>query len=194
MCSDKLTSIKQVLLDAGRIEITGDSTNIYAAVMMIIREYDNCLQALLIRRSTNDTDVFSGHMAFPGGKKHDHEDRLQAARRETLEEVGIDLIRNSILLGRLDDCNPSTPAARKFIVTPYVSYLTHDTTIEINHEVSEAVWIPINDLNAIYLDNLSKYNNEFRKEAFEYRYADYYIWGLTGRILNNFFNLTNQIL
>ncbi len=134
-------------------------------------------------------------MAFPGGKKKDSDkDKLETAYRETREEVGIDLTKNSILLGQLDDCKPSTPAAKRFIVRPYVSFLKEDCDIKLNHEVSAVVWIPLLELKNIYLENLKKYNGQFRKEAFEYSYSDYFIWGLTGRILNNFFNLTNHIL
>ena len=195
MCDDRINAIARILEVAKSEEITGDGSNIYASVMMILKNSGNSLDTLLIRRSTNDKDVFSGHMAFPGGKKKESdEDRIETALRETREEVGIDLSYNSVLLGKLNDCNPSTPAARKFIVRPYISYLKEDAPLTINEEVSEAVWIPLADLKNIYLDNYNKYKGEFIKENFEYRYEHYFIWGLTGRILNNFFDLTNQLL
>lgn len=194
MCIDKINSISQVLVNEDRVQISGDATNIYAAVMMIIRESENSLETLLIRRSTNAQDIFSGHMAFPGGKKKsEDENKLETALRETHEEIGLDLRNRSEILGNLDDCKPSTPAARRFIVRPYVAYIKEEYPLTFNYEVSEAVWIPLNDLKSIYLSNLKKYNGEFIKEAFEYNYKEYFIWGLTGRILNNFFDLTCNV-
>lgn len=195
MVTENIETIKTILENTKHLEIKASDSNVLAAVMMILRMTPQGLCSLLIKRSTNHSDVFSGHMAFPGGKKKAEDlSNLETAYRETLEEVGIDLKDNSVVLGRLDDCNPSTPAARKFIVRPYVCYLISDCPVSLNEEVSEAIWIPVLDLKANYLENLSKYNGHYRKEAFEYYYQDYYIWGLTGRILNNFFSLTIKAL
>src|SRR5258706_13265424 len=61
------------------------------------------LSLLLVRRAERDGDPWSGHMALPGGHAHPSDvDLLHTARRETLEEVGIDLT-DAELLGRLDE-------------------------------------------------------------------------------------------
>jgi len=134
MCNDKITSIKEILNIRESLKIAGDGTNIHAAVMMVIKNTGNCFSTLLIKRSTHRNDVFSGHMAFPGGKrKIEDKNKLDTAIRETLEEVGIDLKCNSNFLGQLDDCKPYTPTARKFIITPYVAYLEEDKDINIGH-------------------------------------------------------------
>ena len=194
MCSNKINSIKEILNRRETLNIAGDTTNVHAAVMMIIKNTGNSFSTLLIRRPTNDKDVFSGHMAFPGGKKmNEDENKLETAYRETEEEVGINLRNKSIVLGQLDDCNPSTPVARKFIVTPYITYLQEHKDVNINEEVSDTVWIPLLELKKIYLSNSKRYKGQIRKESFEYNYEQYFIWGLTGRILNNFFDLTNKL-
>lgn len=194
MSSNIVDSVSKILTKRQAVTIKGDNTSVYASVMMVIKKSSNCYSTLLIRRSINDKDVFSGHMAFPGGKTiYDDKNKLETAFRETHEEVGINLRNNSMVLGHLDDCNPSTPAARRFIVRPYVSFLNEEQSIILNNEVSEALWIPIVELKNIYLSNLQRYKGEIRKEAFEYHYNKYFIWGLTGRILNNFFDLTGDI-
>lgn len=194
MCNDKINFITEMLNNRESLKIAGDGTNIHATVMMIIKNTGNCISTLLIKRSTNDNDVFSGHMAFPGGKKkNEDQNKLETAYRETEEEVGINLRNESMVLGQLDDYKPSTPAARKFIVTPYVVYIKEDYPLNLNEEVSAAVWIPLKELKNIYLSNSKKYKGQIRKEAFEYNYNEYFIWGLTGRILNNFFDLTNSL-
>ena len=194
MFNDKINSIKEILNIRESFKIAGDGTNIHAAVMMVIKNTDYCFSTLLIKRSTNDNDVFSGHMAFPGGKKkHEDENKLETAYRETEEEVGINLRNESMVLGQLDDCKPSTPAARKFIVTPYVAYIKEDYPLPFTEEVSNAVWIPLQALTPLYFSHYPKYKGQIRKEAFEYNYNEYFIWGLTGRIFNNFFDLTNSL-
>ena len=50
------------------------------------------VQILYIKRGDNDQDRFSGHVAFPGGKQENDESLLNAAVRETQEEVGLDLL------------------------------------------------------------------------------------------------------
>ncbi|RHY81058.1 hypothetical protein DYB35_002889 [Aphanomyces astaci] len=60
------------------------------------------LELLFIRRAINPRDRWSGHIAFPGGRVEAGESALDAARRETMEEVGVDLTHAEVL-GQLDD-------------------------------------------------------------------------------------------
>ncbi len=56
-----------------------------AAVAVILREVDDELEILFIKRSETPGDPWSGHMAFPGGHEDPgDEDLKQAAVRETL--------------------------------------------------------------------------------------------------------------
>ena len=56
------------------------------------RRETRTLSVLLVRRAEREGDPWSGHMALPGGHEHaDDRDLLHTARRETLEEVGLDL-------------------------------------------------------------------------------------------------------
>jgi 8-oxo-dGTP pyrophosphatase MutT (NUDIX family) len=60
-----------------------------AAVALVVGPDDT---VLLIRRAARDGDPWSGDMAFPGGRRQaDDADDVATARRETLEEVGLDL-------------------------------------------------------------------------------------------------------
>lgn len=78
----------------------GDRTR--ASVAMILRQGADDFELLFIQRAAHDLDPWSGHIAFPGGKLEDGELECQAARRETHEEIGIDL-RQELYLGRLSD-------------------------------------------------------------------------------------------
>jgi 8-oxo-dGTP pyrophosphatase MutT (NUDIX family) len=103
------------------------------------------VSVLMIRRAERAGDPWSGHMAFPGGRR-ERADRntLATALRETQEEVGFDAAGAARLLGRLSDL--ATRPGRKggpMIITPYVFHLRTETELVPNHEVAETVWVPL---------------------------------------------------
>ena len=64
----------------------------HAAVALMLRERSGRLELLVIQRAEKAGDPWSGHMALPGGRREPGDrDAYDTARRETLEEVGIDL-------------------------------------------------------------------------------------------------------
>jgi 8-oxo-dGTP pyrophosphatase MutT (NUDIX family) len=103
------------------------------------------VSVLMIRRAEREGDPWSGHMAFPGGRK-DKADRntLATALRETEEEVGLQADGVARLLGRLSDI--ATHARLRhgpMVITPYVFSLPERFPLQPNHEVAETVWIPL---------------------------------------------------
>lgn len=64
---------------------------------------EGTLEALFIKRAARRGDRWTGHIAFPGGRRDpEDEDDIAAAMRETMEEVGIDLSGENVLrLGNL---------------------------------------------------------------------------------------------
>jgi len=180
-----IKEIKQILISRNTITESGNGL-IPAAVMIVIKYFKDCNYILFIKRSDVEWDPFSGHMAFPGGKNEkEDKDLLETAYRETLEETGIDLKINGQLLGRLDDCKPNNPKARNIVVAPYISYLDNKISIIPNYEVEEALWIPIPRLkDESNLEILYKSRNGKIIEDYNYRFNDYVIWGMTGRVLH----------
>ena len=182
----------------GRIsnKITRDGNFILASVMIILKENrESDYSILFIKRPQNAEDVFSGHMAFPGGKmKEGDGNKLQTAIRETLEETGIDIFKKGKILGELDDFNPINPKASHYIVTPFLSLLIKDTEIKPNEEVDEAIWIPISHLKdekALEIRIVEKLSMGVKDYVFHYK--DYVIWGMTGRILCKFLSLVGHL-
>ncbi|KAH9268467.1 hypothetical protein BASA83_009310 [Batrachochytrium salamandrivorans] len=112
------------------------------------------VQVLYIRRATRLQDRWSGHMAFPGGKNEPGETQLQAAQRETLEEVGLDLSSNDFIhMGDLDDREIHTPVTRRrlMIISSSVFLQLASTTPPMtlcSDEVAATYWIPIDVFRA----------------------------------------------
>jgi 8-oxo-dGTP pyrophosphatase MutT (NUDIX family) len=114
-----------------------------AAVAALFRDRGNeGAELFFIRRAEKEGDPWSGHIAFPGGRRETTDATLlETAIRETQEEVGIDLGRAE-LLARLPDVPAFTRSKRgTMVVTPFVFGLREDVTPAINHEVQSVLWV-----------------------------------------------------
>ncbi len=98
----------------------------------------------LIRRADRPGDPWSGHLAFPGGRAQPSDpDLFAAARRETFEELGLDLAPAEHL-GRLDDLR--TRPVRSLMVRPHVFVWDHVPTVQPNHEVAGVLQVDFDHL------------------------------------------------
>ena len=173
--------------------LTETDDYVYASVAVIL---NNELEILFIKRPENPNDPYSGHVAFPGGKNtKDDKDLRFTVIREVNEEVGIDLERDAKIIGELDHLKPLNPEGPRYIVAPFLAVLEKEYDIVINDEVEDYIWIPLAHL----LDN-SNMRVRLKKgsgktiEDFVYKYENYIIWGMTGRIINSFVNEISVIL
>ena len=154
-----------------------------AAVCLILKSDGPSL--LMIKRRELEGDPWSGHMAFPGGHYAETDKELLATViREVLEEVNIDLRKQS-MLGTLDELLPGNRLIR---VTPFVALAGEPTVVKINErEVADYFWIPI----SFFLDpsNCSTFAPERSGAKFSfpcYMYGGKYaIWGLSFRIIQD---------
>jgi len=120
-----------------------------AAVAAILRERRDAVELLLIRRAEHPGDPWSGHIAFPGGRREASDlDLVHTARRETLEEVGLDLAQHGKLLGHLPDLQAIGRASPTgMVVSPRVFELSgKPPELSPNREVVEALWVPLDVL------------------------------------------------
>ena len=163
----------------------------HAAVALILRERREFgdVELLLIRRSEHPCDPWSGHMGFPGGRvEPGDETPFQTAKRETMEELGINLDTSAQFLGRLSELRArSRKKILPLSIFPYVFATTESFNLQCNQEVSEAIWIPLefflNKGNRGELPVLREENDS----AFPcYYYEGRTIWGLSLMMLDEF--------
>ncbi len=160
-----------------------------AAVAVLLREARGELELLLIRRAERAGDPWSGHMALPGGREQaDDAGPEHTAARETREEVGIDVDAGGRLVGALEPVGPLSSGAPRILVRPFVFAVPGGVRAEPNHEVSAAVWIPVEELLApgAVTEHLMEMGGAepLRFPALDAR--GHVVWGLTHRILGDF--------
>lgn len=102
---------------------------------------------LLIRRTERESDPWSGHWSFPGGRREprDH-DLVETALRELAEECGIVLGRE-----QLEASFPATMAGRRvgrfMLVAPFLFRAAAELPTTLDpEEAAEALWLPLSFL------------------------------------------------
>ena len=159
-----------------------------AAVALVLREVDDDLEVLFIRRAEHDGDPWSGDLAFPGGRLDPEDANAQAAaERESLEELSLDL-SGARRLGRISDVLGHAESIR---VSAFVYGIEGDPKLVPNYEIAEAFWSP-----------LAHSTSADRQEMRDFRYADVVstlptirlladprapvLWGITYKFMDEF--------
>lgn len=139
---------------------------------------------LLIRRAEREGDRWSGQIALPGGRWSPGDADLPAtARRETLEEVGLDL-SGAPIRATLDDLAPRTPVLPPILVRPFVFGLEKATPLVLNAEVAAAWWVPLDTLlepGLLRPMEYERYGTLVRATGYHLEHG--VLWGMTERIL-----------
>ncbi|WP_374034857.1 CoA pyrophosphatase [Bdellovibrio bacteriovorus] len=147
-----MSSLKESLYSVINVTMPVDlSTQLdrHACVALILRgdSWDN-LELGYIQRAFSESDRWSGQLAFPGGKREEHDKTdLDAALRETLEEVGIELA-NPELLGRLNDIQARKAGTMlDFYIRPFVFFTQREFNVVLDRtEVADFFWIPLKEI------------------------------------------------
>ena len=164
-----------------------------AAVAIVLAPDPPVDSVLLIRRAEREGDRWSGQLAFPGGRWSPGDaDLIATAKRETFEEVGVDLGR-ARLIGTLDDLNPRTPVLPPIVVRPFVFTLPEPVPLELNQEVAGAWWLSLPE----FLRPGVYGPMEFRRYGTIIRGLGYHLdvgllWGMTERILTPLLELAQS--
>ncbi len=158
----------------------------WAAVALVLRGTSlSDAELLFIRRAERAGDPWSGHVAFPGGRRDVIDASLEAtARRETREEIALDLDVDARLLGVLDDIRPRSAALPSIAVRPFVFSLERPVELVPNYEVHSTFWMPIAELRDPAHAAEHVFDRGGARMRFPaYRRGDDIVWGLTERIV-----------
>ena len=177
----RIARLKTILSDASPQIVADPSRKLAAVALIFVPDPDSIL---VIKRAERAGDRWSGQMAFPGGRWDPADDDLvTTARRETWEEVGVDLA-SAEFLGRLDDSAPRSASLPPVTVAPFVFALPRRRPLVPNGEVAAAYWVSLDQLVAP--DVYRPY--QYRASGLTMTFPGYHldagvIWGMTERIL-----------
>ncbi len=163
----------------------------HAAVALILRESPE-LEVMLIRRTERPSDPWSGHIAFPGGRREERDAHLlETAVRETREEIALDLERQAAFAGRLDDQVAYARGARlDMAISPFVFTLSGSPELVLSDEVAEVIWAPLGPMVSGEVDTSLQHEiNGVAVTLPGFRIGAHTVWGLTHRMLANLFDL-----
>ena len=128
-------------------------------------------------------------MALPGGRRDPEDaDLRETAVRETREEVGVDLNRSGLLVGRLADLKPTSRAIPRLVIAPFVFLLSEDADARVaSSEIAAVYWVPLANLTAPGARSTVAVETPAGRREFPcYRVEGHPVWGLTYRILQRF--------
>lgn len=138
---------------------------------------------VLTRRAAYD-GTHGGQISFPGGKMEDGDaDRMDAALRETHEETGIALNRDTFVAA----LTPIYIPPSNFMVYPFLFFTQQQLNYTPNHEVDYVVEFPLEELmndSNFTKTNIKLGNGVILKNAPCFLFGNEIIWGATAAMLN----------
>lgn len=162
-----------------------------AAVLAPLYDHDGETHVVLTRRASA-LRVHSGEVSFPGGGQESGEELPETARRESLEEIGLDPASVDIF-GELDHL--STISSNSFIV-PYVAALPgRPELVPSPDEVAAILHVPLSELldPAIFREELWDLFGEERSIFFFELVGDT-VWGATAAMLRQLLGMATGTL
>tara|TARA_Y100000816_G_scaffold30788_1_gene19649 strand:+ start:336 stop:956 length:621 start_codon:yes stop_codon:yes gene_type:complete len=160
-----------------------EDNGVPASVLLLLYPFDEEWFFFLTKRS-QDVEHHKGQISFPGGVVERNESKMDAAIRETNEEIGVD--KNNIkIIGIL---TPFFIPVSNFHISPYVGWTEKKPHTEVQDtEVRRVFSVSINDL--ILEENLKTKKDFYSNKPITVPYFDLngeIVWGATSMILSEF--------
>ena len=191
MDEQQLTALRQRL--ATWEEVAGQIPEHHsrAAVTICLAPGAGGLSVLLMRRVEHPADPWSGQISLPGGREEPGDSNLSAtARRETLEEVGLDLGEQGP--GEAEELGLLPPIQARAqggfmdtTIVPFVHLLTERPPTAPGPEATETFWLPLAQVHSGELDGRFPHvrANGGTVQLPCWEFEGRRIWGLTFRIV-----------
>lgn len=164
----------------------------FAAVNILLYLKNNEWYFPLMVRSTNDRDRHSGQISLPGGKKEEYDINFEeTAKRETSEEMGIDIYYNRIIR----EMSPIYIPPSNFYVKAFVSYTKKNPQFILQEtEAVELIEFPVSTLlNLSEHPEMMVLPSSRGVEVPVINFNSYSIWGATSMILSEFSHLLKNL-
>jgi 8-oxo-dGTP pyrophosphatase MutT (NUDIX family) len=151
-----------------------------SAVLVGLFESQHGVEAILTRRS-QELSNHRGEISFPGGRIEKDESVVDAALRETQEEIGLPP-SDARIVGELNSM--STHVSNSHIVPIVASYSSPPNLQTTNSEVDRVFSVPLLELTRSDTFNQEHWVFSDREFQINFFYLDdETIWGATARIL-----------
>lgn len=184
-----MATINQIAnaLKSHPVHVINPRDRAHASVALILSEKPYGVNILLIERSANEHDYWSGQVGLPGGRVDASDQSTRhTAERETWEEIGLDLSA-ARYLGRLSDY---APGGLRIVISCFVYAIEELPDLRLAPtEIADAFWVPLRELDnpalrtsvGIIFRNRTRHFPSLRlKDDGQQR-----LWGITYRLLRN---------
>ncbi len=147
---------------------------------------------LLMKRTTNPNDRWSGQVSLPGGREQGDDSSLVAtAIRETYEEVAVNLETHARYVGALDALHArNRDGLAGLSVTPFVFVATQSLVPKTSAEAESVFWLPLRQVASGELSGFMDY--EYLGETIKlptWTLGEHVVWGMTHKMLSSLLTL-----
>ena len=168
--------------------VAPENARVAAVMILLLTNTSDELEIVFTERAvTDNADIHSGQMSFPGGKYDETDTDVEfTALRETSEEIGV----SPELAQVLGKMTPLYIPVSNFIVHPYVGYIDHQPDFVMEErEVAEIVTSPLSYL--LEYTEPSATDIIIRKgltlkDVPYFNVKEKVVWGATSMMLNEF--------
>ncbi|MEM6673349.1 MAG: CoA pyrophosphatase [Planctomycetota bacterium] len=163
----------------------------HAAVALLVRGASvEELEVLLMKRAERPGDRWSGQIGLPGGHAEPRDaDLVATARRESVEEVGVDPgAGEAHIFGQLPSFQARARGERvELYITPVVFHRAEPEPPTLGPEAAAAFWLPLELARSGTLERPYRYENKGVVHRLpSWHYEGHTIWGMTHGILSRF--------
>ena len=160
-----------------------ENEGIPASILLLLYPLEGEWFFFLTKRS-QDVEHHKGQISFPGGVVEKNESKMNAAIRETNEEIGVD----KDVIKIIGNLTPLYIPVSNFHISPYVGWTEEKPHTKVQDaEVKRVFSVSINDL--ILERNLKTKKDFFSNKSVKVPYFDLNgetVWGATSMILSEF--------